>query len=180
MEKLSWADLAEIHRWAHLLINQVLDGLPPRKKIPAKIAAVAVEIGKFRKKIPQPVWLVVTPENSTVGHDFDLTKRDRQFALHSLWQAITERPFPFRSCPICRTVFVLAGKKKFCSPKCTAASIGPRIEYMRNYMAQKRARNALIKLKEESPRNPRIKELQAKYARLREAAVRDKKKETRK
>lgn len=55
------------------------------------------------------------------------------------------RPFPFRRCPVCQTVFVPVKRQKFCSPNCTYKSIEAnrkeeKREYMRQYMANRRKR----------------------------------------
>ena len=51
----------------------------------------------------------------------------------------TSEIFLFRRCPICRTIFVMNGKQKYCDQKCTARPAGPRTDYMRGYMKERRA-----------------------------------------
>jgi hypothetical protein len=56
------------------------------------------------------------------------------------------RPCPFGRCPHCRSFFVRRGRQKFCSKSCRllateAGRRGKRREYMRRYMAERRARS---------------------------------------
>jgi hypothetical protein len=51
----------------------------------------------------------------------------------------TSEIFLFRRSPICQTIFVMNGKQKYCDQKCTARAAGPRTDYMRGYMKERRA-----------------------------------------
>lgn len=63
----------------------------------------------------------------------------------TLLELLKERPFPFRRCPVCESVFVLErrGKpRRFCSTRCKAKGIpsaANRAQYAKGYRKQKRA-----------------------------------------
>jgi hypothetical protein len=126
--ELSAGNLSESHRWAHYLINARLDN-------------GRVDVSEFYKKLPHPVVLEGDSKSTTIRYDLDRKAEsdgNTKSVFQSLWDVITLHPFPFRRCPVCRTIFVIAGKKKYCSPKCTSLSLGPRTDYMRNYMRKHR------------------------------------------
>jgi len=63
--------------------------------------------------------------------------------LFDLLLMVKRRPFPFRQCPICRTIFVPVRKQKYCSPSCTTRAFSSaenpqRREYLRQRMAASR------------------------------------------
>jgi hypothetical protein len=66
--------------------------------------------------------------------------------LFDLRILLKEKPFPFRMCPECQTVFVPIKGQRHCSPKCTSRAIErarkiDRQPYMREYMRNYRMRN---------------------------------------
>jgi hypothetical protein len=135
---LSAENLPEVHRWAHYLINRRLDD-------------GKVNVSEFYKKLARPVSLEGNSKITVIRYDFDLAKPydDTKSVLGTLWNVVTQHPFPFRRCLVCKTAFVVAGKKKYCSPRCTNFAIGPRTEYMRAYMKKKRANDKRKKAKGE-------------------------------
>jgi hypothetical protein len=58
---------------------------------------------------------------------------------------LRQKPFPFGRCGVCGAFFVRVRRQRYCSRKCTAHGVeaarrGTRKEYMRRYMAMRRAK----------------------------------------
>lgn len=132
---LSVANLSEVHRWTYKLINERLD-------------AGKVNVSEFCKKMARPVSVEGDNKSTAIRWDFRGTD-DIKWVFWDLWNVITLHPFPFRRCLVCKTIFVVAGKRKYCSQKCAARALGSRNDYMREYMRKKR-KNAKRKAKEQT------------------------------
>jgi hypothetical protein len=125
---LSKESLREIHPWVYRLINEYLDHNE-------------VDVSEFTKKLARPVKLEKADPSFVIRYDYGTgTELNIKWALGDLWGMLRTWPLPFRRCVICRTVFAAAGKKKYCSQKCTVAAIPSRNDYMRGYMKKRRAR----------------------------------------
>jgi hypothetical protein len=127
-------DFPEVHRWAHYLINRRLDH-------------GRVDVAEFQKKLARPITLEGDSKMTIIRYDFLGKIDDIKLVLLGLWNVVTQHPFPFRRCIICKTAFLVAGKKKYCSPRCTNLAAGSRTEYMREYMRTKRANEKKRKAK---------------------------------
>ena len=60
-----------------------------------------------------------------------------------LYDLFREKPFPFRRCPVCQTIFVPVRRQLYCTPTCTykgteMARKEEKREYMRDYMEKRR------------------------------------------
>ncbi|HXF76226.1 MAG TPA: hypothetical protein VNN13_09060, partial [Methylomirabilota bacterium] len=121
-------NFAGVHHWTHYLINNRLDH-------------GRVDVSQFEKNLARPTFLEGNEKLTAIRYDFDVKNpHNIKNVLGVLWDVITLHPFPFRRCPVCKKVFVLAGKKKYCNSRCTNLALGPRTKYMREYMRKKRAR----------------------------------------
>ena len=65
--------------------------------------------------------------------------------LPAFYDLLRVKPFPFARCPTCHTIFVRVRRQRYCSHQCAsrgleAARKGTRREYMRRYMAMRRAK----------------------------------------
>jgi len=121
-----------VHRWAYRLINDCID-------------KGEADVSQFSKELARPRRIQWLPQDSLITYDYAPRRHAtietwKKFCLQDLWALLVSSKHLFRRCPICRTVFVATGKKKYCGPKCTAAAIGPRTDYMRDLMRKRRAR----------------------------------------
>jgi hypothetical protein len=123
-----WLPIVNAHRWAHLLINQILSS----GKIEAKT------LSEFYKRLPVPVKWVLNKSTGWVEDRYDVMRQSEHDLLRGLDEVCKAKPFPFRRCGLCDTIFVRFGKQKYCSKQCTDQAVGSRNEYMRDYMAKRR------------------------------------------
>jgi len=87
-------------------------------------------------------WALTLEKNREVKQHFSAPDVQDEI-LFDLVETLKRSPFPFRSCPICRTIFVPVRKQKYCSPACTARAFSSaenpaRREYMRKFVAKQR------------------------------------------
>ncbi len=126
--------LTLLHEDARKIIGDLLDGKPveaPSKAMPRLTWALKDGILQ-EQAVDSPYTISRLPVPEITSH-----------YLVELVQTVRLRPFPFRRCPVCQSVFVRAGKKMYCSAICTIraaedARKDSKREYMREYMAKKR------------------------------------------
>jgi hypothetical protein len=88
-----------------------------------------------------------------VGQRVVFTMRESPILFLGDFLGILQRvPFPYGSCPSCRRVFVRSRRQKYCSRDCTSKGVeqarqGTRRDYMRKYMANRRARQRRVAAK---------------------------------
>ena len=91
----------------------------------------------FKEKVFRPIAIHQNGRATAVL--YDPAKLALDGLNDSLWKTITLHPFPFRRCPTCKKIFVISVKKqKFCDKKCANKAAGPRNEYMKVYMRDRR------------------------------------------
>jgi hypothetical protein len=128
-----WLPIVNAHRWAHLLINAVLNS--------GRVEAVT--LADFYKRLPQPVaWIL---KQGVIEDSYDVIEQSEYDLLRGLDEIRKLKPFPFLRCKLCHTVFVRFGKRRYCSKRCTDRAVGSRNEYMRKYMADRRDAQERIK-----------------------------------
>jgi hypothetical protein len=96
----------------------------------------------------QPIHIRLALEGEWVLENGVLIERHERAGaeeklLWDLGEVLKQKPFPFRQCPICRSVFVPVKRQIYCSPACTykgteLARKGSRKEYMRKFMKKRR------------------------------------------
>jgi hypothetical protein len=126
--------LTLLHKDARKIIGDLLDGKPveaPSEAMP-RLTWVLKDGILQEQAVDSPHTISRLPVPEICGH-----------YLVELVQTVRFRPFPFRRCPVCQSVFVRAGKKMYCSAICTIraaedARKDSKREYMREYMAKKR------------------------------------------
>lgn len=114
----------DLHSHARELIVGLLEGRDVRPPVGA---------------LPDAVWRLQ-------GREVQETWEPRRVAdslLADLISIVKKKPFPFASCPLCRTVFVRVRRQRYCSPICTyrateAARREKKKAYMKAYMAKRR------------------------------------------
>jgi hypothetical protein len=87
---------------------------------------------------PRP-WRLI---DGTTLHE-ELPPSDHAFAHFA--QLCRQKTFPFGRCPTCGTIFARVKRQRYCSPACkdkafVTARRDERREYMRRYMAARRAK----------------------------------------
>ena len=82
-------------------------------------------------------WLL-NKSTGAVEERYDVMAESAFELLRGLDEARKSKPFPFRRCGLCNSVFVRFGKQKFCSKRCTDKAVGSRNKYMCTYMAKRR------------------------------------------
>lgn len=128
---VEWHALCEVHPWAQELINGLLD-------------EGKVDLRPLIGQLPTVVSLKLNKETYAVREGIAPTVLYKEI-LFDLVQTLRQSPFPFRLCPVCKTVFVRVKRQKFCLPTCATKGLPEenkkqRREYMKRYMARKRAR----------------------------------------
>jgi hypothetical protein len=117
--------LVPLHKWVRELIGGLLEGKevsPPVRTLPVPVWQL--QGGELRERWNQP-----SPTQELLGYLVEL--------LH-------QKPFPFKTCSWCKTIFASETKTKvYCSGNCAyeSATKGKREErkqYMRGYMARYR------------------------------------------
>ena len=106
---VEWHALHQVHPWARRLINELLD------KGRVNLEPLIVEL-------PKVVSLSLDKGTYTVreGLSTDVLRKEM---LLDLARTLKQSPFPFRHCPMCKTVFVPVKRQKFCSPTCTTKGL---------------------------------------------------------
>lgn len=122
-----WLAIWDVHPFAYELVNQLLND------------GQKVDVRNLRERVYllRPV-AIQEYQGRGVVIMFDPTEMALDGLFGYLWRTITLCPFPFRRCPVCNGVFVPVKKQKFCVKACANKSLGPRTEYMREYMRDKR------------------------------------------
>ena len=126
---VEWHALCEVHQWARRLINDLLD-------------KGRVNLEPLIGKLPKVVSLRLDKGTYTVREGLSTDTLYREMLL-DLVRTLKQSPFPFRHCPMCKTVFVPVKRQKFCSPTCTTKGLPEenkkhRREYMKDYMKKRR------------------------------------------
>jgi hypothetical protein len=117
LRKYAWAEIWDV-------LNTLLEG------------------GSISLKNPTaPMFL----ENGVLCVDHDATSTSDWLLSQFYALLLSNKRFPFARCPGCCTVFVRARRQRYCSRQCAsrgleAARKGTRREYMRKYMAMRRAK----------------------------------------
>lgn len=127
---VEWHALWEVHSWARRLIKELLD-------------KGRVDLQPFIRQLPVVVSLTLDKETYAVREGMDAKILYKEIFL-DLVRTLRQSPFPFRLCPLCKTIFVPVKRQKFCSPRCATKGLPEeskkqRREYMKRYMAQKRS-----------------------------------------
>jgi len=106
-----WLALWNVYPFAYQFINELVD-------------RGQTSLRNFREKVFRPIAVQQHGRATAVIYDPAELALD---GLHdSLWKTITLHPFPFRRCPTCKKIFVMAVKKqKFCEKKCANRAVGP-------------------------------------------------------
>lgn len=121
-----WNALEVAHPWAQKLICGLLKG-------------DYVDVPEFGR-VYQPCLHI---ENGGTVSEHYIGPEANDEVLFDLLLMVKRKPFPFRQCPICQTIFVPVRKQKYCSPSCTARAFSSaenprRREYLRKRMAASR------------------------------------------
>jgi hypothetical protein len=124
-----WQVLLDSHDCCRPTLNDLLDG----KEVLLDF------VNTFDRTI---LWL----DAQTSRLQYRLTGNNPAHSLRIVFEDILrQKVFPFRRCPVCRTVFVPGKNQKYCAPACMikgtqASRKDERREYMKAYMAKKRAK----------------------------------------
>jgi hypothetical protein len=122
-----WLAIWDVHPFAHQMINALVDN-----------GEIDVQNLKDKLYLFRPVS-VQHDQRGGVAVKYDVAEMALYGLFGALWQTITLYPFPFRRCPTCRQIFIpLLKKQKFCAKACANKSLGPRTEYFRDYMRERR------------------------------------------
>lgn len=142
-----WLPIVNAHEWAHRLINEMLD-------------SGRADVSRFQRRLPRPTeWKL--DASGRVRPIYDALAEAYLELLPALDEVINAGLFPFRRCGQCKKVFVRAGKKKYCSKKCTDEAVGSRNDYMRDYMRERRRILGREEVKNEQGRTSRTKQKRA-------------------
>lgn len=121
-----------LHHFTRATLGALLDGQPVRVS---------------PTELPPPVWRL---EDRGVV---------QTWPIQELWQTpvaefvglLFQQPFPFRRCPVCEKFFARVGRQRYCTTSCASRGIesarkDSKREYMRKYMAMRRAKARKIGL----------------------------------
>jgi hypothetical protein len=123
-----WLPICKVHPWAKKIINELLD-------------TGEADVEEFHKtEMLRPIRWEVDQETGLIRNIYDIGEHAEKELLVRLSLLVHRGPLPFRRCALCKTIFVRHGKQKYCSKECTDKAIGSRNDYMKNYMAKKRAK----------------------------------------